>query len=210
MNKTKVVSFDVDGTLVDRKFVDIIWDEAVPELYAKEKGIGLEEAKEYIKKEYDKVGDKKVEWYDIKYWFKHFGINKNWKELLMEFKNEIEIYPDVMNILDELSKKYKLIIISNASKEFLDIEVEKFKHYFAYIFSSTSDFKQLKKTANFYFSICSILGVKPHEIVHVGDNWDFDFIAPRKIGIKTFYLDRIGQKQGDSVIHDLMELKYKL
>jgi FMN phosphatase YigB (HAD superfamily) len=41
-----------------------------------------------------------------------------------------------------------------------------------------------------YKRVCDILNVSPSETIHVGDDWEFDFISPRKIGINAFYLDR--------------------
>jgi predicted HAD superfamily hydrolase len=31
-------------------------------------------------------------------------------------------------------------------------------------------------------------------MAHVGDDWYSDFVSPRKIGIKSFYLDRTEKK----------------
>ncbi|MDI6847706.1 MAG: hypothetical protein QMD23_06205, partial [Candidatus Bathyarchaeia archaeon] len=59
----------------------------------------------------------------------------------------------------------------------------------------------------FYEMICKILGIEPLVMVHVGDEWYSDFIAPRKVGVKSFFLDRTGEKSGKCVIKDLRELE---
>jgi putative hydrolase of the HAD superfamily len=82
--------------------------------------------------------------------------------------------------------------------------------YFDRIFSATSDFGDVKKTARFYHRICEILGANPQEIVHVGDHFEFDYLVPRTLGIHAFYLDRSGGKRGDFVLCDLKELEKKL
>jgi putative hydrolase of the HAD superfamily len=46
--------------------------------------------------------------------------------------------------------------------------------------------------------------------VHVGDHWDFDYLAPREAGIKTYYLDRYGEKKGRHVVSDLTEFRGKI
>ena len=58
----KVISFDFDGTLATHSFADAFWLEGVPALYAKQNNITLEAAKKYILKEYDNIGDNRVEW----------------------------------------------------------------------------------------------------------------------------------------------------
>ncbi len=53
-------------------------------------------------------------------------------------------------------------------------------------------------------------GIEAKAIVHVGDEWYSDFISARRIGIRSFYLDRTGRKRGKLVIKDLRELEERL
>ena len=43
--------------------------------------------------------------------------------------------------------------------------------------------------------------------MNVGDDWHFDFVIPRKIGIKSVFLDRTGERKEKFVIRDLRELE---
>lgn len=205
----KIISFDMDGTLVDAKFTDWVWLHGIPELYAKKANIQFEEAKHIVVEEYLKVGEGAIEWYDIKYWFKFFGLNGNWKNLLESYIDKIYLYEDVNEVIPDLNERFKLILTSNAGREFIDVEMEAtgLKRFFAYIFSATSDFKLVKKTKEFYKIICDILDVKPDEILHVGDHYEFDYLVPRSIGINAYYLDRSEKGRGDFVITDLRMLK---
>jgi putative hydrolase of the HAD superfamily len=114
--------------------------------------------------------------------------------------------------LEHLRDKFPLILTSNAGREFIDIELEVtgLGRFFDRIFSATSDFGDVKKTARFYHRICEILGADPHEVVHVGDHFEFDYLVPRTLGIQAFYLDRLGEQKGDSVLWDLRELEKRL
>ncbi len=208
----KIISFDMDGTLVDPEFTDWVWLHGIPRLYAEMANIPFEEAKHFVVGEYLKVGEGAIEWYDIKYWFEFFKLEKNWKDLMLQYVDKIRIYPDVDDILRWLKEKFPIILTSNAGREFIDIEMEAtgLGRYFDRIFSATSDFGQVKKTAGFYRRICETLGVHPQEIVHVGDHYEFDYLAPRSLGIHAFYLDRSGEKIGDFVITDLRDLGKRL
>jgi putative hydrolase of the HAD superfamily len=111
-----------------------------------------------------------------------------------------------------LKDKFALVLTSNAGREFIDVEMEAtgLKKYFDRIFSATSDFKKVKKTADFYERICQILGVRPQEIVHVGDHHEFDYLVPRSLGIHAFYLDRSGEQKGDFTLSDFGDFEKRL
>ncbi|MHA1835881.1 MAG: HAD family hydrolase [Candidatus Odinarchaeia archaeon] len=205
----KIISFDVDGTLVTRKYPDLIWNEIVPKLYAEKEGLTFQEAKKYIIAEYDKIGDGNLKWYDIDYWFNKFGLN-DYNSILDQYKDQITYYPDTFEVLKELNKKYTLIIISNASLPFLKRTTEKIKHYFKKIISTTSEFKQIKANPEVYLKICNQLNIKPQELVHIGDHEQQDFQIPAKIGVKTFLIKRDGGKKGKKIVKNLTEFKLKI
>jgi len=208
----KVISFDLDGTLVESEFNEWVWGVGIPQLFAEKKSIPFDEAKEIVEGEYRKVGDGSLEWYDIKYWFNVFQLTGSWKSLLNRFSHKIRTYPGVSRVLQDLSSRYRVIIISNAAREFIDIEVEvaELRRYFSRIYSATSDFGQIKKTARFYGHICQLLWISPQEMVHVGDHWEFDYLVPKELGIKALHIDRSWIRKGDDVIRDLAEVRERL
>jgi len=206
------ISFDMDGTLIDPIFTDYVWGQGIPTLYAEKVGLPFEAAKAFIEKEYRKVGEGAIEWYDIKYWFRFFQLEQSWKVLMKQFVDKINVYPDVNHILERLKDKFQLILTSNAGREFIEIELEAtgLGKYFDQIFSATSDFREVKKTIEFYQRICQILGVSPQEIVHIGDHYEFDYLVPRRLGIRAFYLDRSGEQKGVFILQDLRDLEKRV
>jgi putative hydrolase of the HAD superfamily len=208
----KVVSFDLDGTLVEPEYNEWVWSVGIPQLFAEKRGIPFDEAKEIVEEEYRRVGDRSLQWYDIKYWFNFFQLNGHWKPLLNRFSHKIKTYPEVSKVLQDLSPNYRLIIISNAAREFIDVEVDvtALRRYFSRIFSATSDFGQIKKTAEFYGNICQLLGISFQEMVHVGDHWEFDYLVPKALGIRVLYIDRSWSRSGDDVIRSLEEMGQRL
>jgi len=208
----KIISFDMDGTLVDPGFTDWVWSHGIPTLYAEKVGVPFEEAKAFVVNEYMKVGEGAVEWYDIKYWFRLFQLDEGWKVLMKRYADKINIYPDVRHILERLKDDFLLVLTSNAGREFIDMEMETtgLGRYFDRIFSATSDFSEVKKTKGFYQRICQILGTRPQEIVHVGDHYEFDYVVPRSLGIQAFYLNRSGAQEGEFILSNLRDLEKRL
>ena len=203
------ISFDLDGTLVDTEFTDLVWHEGVPELYAQREGLDLAQAQELVLGEYRKVGDEALEWYKIGYWFEYLELPGEWEDLLAKYSHTITVYPEVHSVLNWLKERYSLIVLSNAAREFIEVEmrVGGLEGYFQQVISATSDFGLVKKSPEFYRRICEILGVSGEELIHVGDHWEFDYQIPKGMGIVSFYLDRKGDRTGPHVIKDLMTLR---
>jgi HAD superfamily hydrolase (TIGR01549 family) len=208
----RVISFDFDGTIVKPTFADAFWLEGVPALYARQHHVPVEEAKKILFEEYEKIGDNRIEWYDPGYWFDRFDLQADWKKMLLNYRRNVEIYPEVPLVLKELSTQYMLIISSNAKKEFIDVQLRQSKlySYFKKIFSSTSDFHTVKKVTDFYMMICESMKITPQEILHVGDHLEFDYLTPQKLGIASYYLDRKKQTTGDHVVSDLKQFETKI
>jgi len=206
----KVVSFDIVGTLVDFYYEDYVWKEAIPQLLARKRGTAFEEAKSYVLREYDRIGIKSVRWYLPEYWFKRFSLEEDSMEVLRSHSDKVRFYPEAPSILENLSQKYDLIIVSSTTRDIAKIMMEKFSHCFKHFFSAVSDRREVEKTPQFYRMICKTLEIKPCAMVHVGDEWLSDFISPRRIGIKSLFLDRSGKKRGKFVIKDLKGLQSQL
>ncbi|HEX67551.1 MAG TPA: HAD family hydrolase [bacterium] len=189
--KTKIVSFDVDGTLVDQRFNDIIWEEEIPRHVAKIKGWKFEKARKYVIEEYAKIGDKDLRWYDINYWLKRFGIKVSAKDILKKWEKEIRLYPDVIPVLEKLKKEYSLIIITCMPRIFLGEKIHTISHYFLHTFSTVSDFHSVK-SPQVYKKIASLIGEKEENILHIGDHPILDYEYSRQAGYRSLLLRRGG------------------
>ena len=207
-----IISFDLDGTLVTDEFSRTVWHQGIPELYAKQYACDFHRAQELIVREYGKVGDDALEWYDIHHWLRHFNLDGNWKALLGKFTPCIKTYPEVHEVLSHLNLHYQLIITSNAAREFLDLEIEKtnIAPYFNRVFSATSDFKEVKKNREFYLKLLNMLDANHTEVVHIGDHYRFDYLVPGELGIRSFYLDRSGKHAGPNMVKSLQEFISRL
>jgi len=187
----KVFSFDVDGTLVSQEFADCVWLRGIPEAYAAKHALSFEHAFEFVKREYDNIGENRIEWYNIRFWLRKFNLKIPYEKLFEKYEAEVKIYTEVESVLKVLKEAgYVLVVNSNAATEFIDFQIQPIRKYFSHVFSATSDFGELKKSNGHYAQVCEILDVKPQEVVHTGDHFVFDFLNPRRIGITAYYLDR--------------------
>jgi len=205
--EAKFLSFDLDGTLISLDFSVAIWHEAIPKLVAGQRGISIDEALTWVSNQYETVGEGSLEWYDLTYWFRRFDLEEEWRKTLDRYQHLIHPFPEVKDVLKALANDYRLIILSNASRPFIQAEMEVggLNGLFEHVVSATSDFGEVKKTRRFYTKVCQTLGVETHDMVHVGDHWEFDYLAPLNAGIEAYFLDRSGERDGPGIVHDLNE-----
>jgi len=185
--------------------VDKVLMEGMPRLYAERTGLDLPAAREYVIGEYMKIGSDHLEWYDLKFWIDKFGLSIGKEELLELYEDEIEVYPEVEEVLELLSENYELVVTSNAAREFIDIELDGLQGYFREVFSATSDFREVKKSPLLYGAICAHLDARPFEVLHIGDHYSYDYESALDAGLDALFLDRRGERQGPEVIGDLRE-----
>lgn len=205
----RVVSLDLEGTLVDESFSEFVWNEGIPRLYAEKHGLGFDESKAKILAEYDKVGDSRIEWYDIRYWFTRFNLEYH-EQFLKRYVDRVKYYPEVFKVLEELERKYTLILLTNSSREFINILAAEVAHYFKEIFSTTSDFRALKRKRETYVRVCEHLNLNPRNVVHIGDRLEDDFSSPRRIGMHAFLLNRSEKTSEEYVVNNLRDFSDRL
>lgn len=207
MKEIQLISFDAEGTVVTPDFSQAIWHEAIPALYARKKGFDLTQAKKCVFEEYDRIGDQRLEWYDIEYWFSCLDLGSS-EPVVQSCLSKIAYYPEVTDVLSSLAPEYRLIISSGTPRELLHFLLQDIEPYFDRVFSSVSHYRQLKDS-DFYLRICEEMGVKPGQVIHVGDSWQFDFLNSRQAGIHAFHIDRSANNHQES-LSSLTQLKHLL
>jgi len=201
----EVLSLDFTGTIVTMDMIDHFWNEAIPRHYAEENGVPVDRAKEKIQREYDEIGPRDLKWYLPKYWLDRFGLKVSMDVLLEESWHMVKVYRDAEKALPILTKNYKVIIVSNASKEFIEFFLKKkgFKIY--KVFSTVSDLGVLSKLPQVYKYISKEL--KTESILHVGDDFVQDYLNPRMAGLNSLLLNReASESREKDVITSLEEL----
>ncbi len=187
----KVVSFDLDGTLVDARYGEMVWNHGIPAEYARVYGMPFEQARAYIRGEYEAVGDGDIRWYEIEHWLERFRLDAAPRELLDRYESHIALCPDAREVLEALGVSYSLVIASNAARIFVEKELSHtgLTGLFSRIVSATTDYGLVKKKEGFFLRLCGEMGVSVEEVVHVGDHPVFDHDVPAGLGIESYHVD---------------------
>jgi len=202
-----IISFDLDGTLMKPGFGDKVWLEGLPKIYSKHYKIDYHQATSFFKNAYDTIGSDKREWYDLSYWIDKYQLPITPNELLDQYESSIALFDDVEYVLDTLSKDYILIISSGAMREFIVKELGHtgISHYFSHLFSSTTDTDTVKKDPVFYTMISKNLHRSPQEIIHIGDDFDYDYHSSKLAGFQAYYLNRTKKSKQPHILSSLNE-----
>ena len=209
----KVVSFDVDGTLVLPDFNDFMWFEVLPRLYAEKRGMNIKKAKDEVFKEYNQIGADDLRWYSLDFWLGYFRLDWDQNSLLNKYEDKVALYLDVVPSLRRLSLRYGLVVASGMPDDFIEIKMRKdsIKRFFKRTFSSISEFGLVKKDESFYARMCRELGIEPDQLAHIGDHYQVDYLAALQAGALAFHLDRKHEREKHlGTIYDLNELVRRL
>ncbi|OED42238.1 haloacid dehalogenase [Endozoicomonas sp. (ex Bugula neritina AB1)] len=121
-NDIDTVLLDMDGTLLDLHFDNYFWVEYVPQRYADNHSITLEQAKKELEPRFSQVFGK-LEWYCLDYWGKELGLD------IMAMKREvshlISFRPYAQEFLQKLKNMGKTVVmITNCHRDSLTLKLE--------------------------------------------------------------------------------------
>ena len=101
-----------------------------------------------------------------------------------------ELYPDVIDVLKQLHRRFQLAIVSNFDGR-LRVILERLgiSKYFGHIFVS-SEIGADKPDPEIFRRALTFLGLQPGDVLHVGDDPERDWHAAAIAGLSIFKLDR--------------------
>ena len=191
----KVISFDLDGTLVDLNFDLYLWFEELPRIYSVQYKIPLDEAKRIMKSEYDAVGSGRREWYDLCFWIEHHKLRVKPEELIVDLRHKVTVFPDVIPVLRKFrTQGRRMVVFSNTPKMFLDIKkkVDGIDRFFERSISVYSEYSKIKSNEGVFARLADELGVETCDILHVGDSYRLDYAPAIREGCNALLLQRAG------------------
>lgn len=184
-----VVSLDFVGTLITNSYLDHFWRESIPRAYAGKKGIPFEEAKRLVLKEYERVSVDDIDWYLPEYWLNRFSINCDLTTLIEDSLKALEFYSDSLDFVNRFKDKCEMIITSNVPSSLIFPSLDLMGFKFRKVYSS-ADARIVGKPPSFYKLILRDLGVPSSSVIHIGDDEVNDVENPRKVGIKSYLINR--------------------
>lgn len=202
----KKIIFDLDNTL-------IMWKDEYLEALKKT-------LKKYNNKEDANDINDLIDNYETKYdsynkeiFLNH--INKSIKEKInMEFIEEFfhnigfmaEQNEEVIDVLEYLSKKYELIVLTNwfTIPQKNRLKTAKIDKYFKEVIGAEQTRKPFKES---FLNACG--KEKPEECIMIGDNYEIDILGAHNAGLKTIFLNQNNKENKEQFkeIKNLKELK---
>jgi len=192
--KIRAVLFDLDNTLIDfLKMKKLSCEEAISAMIGAGLEMDKEKAMEILFRLYDKYG---IEYHEVFQEFLKRAIGRiDWKILsegIVAYRriksSFLEPYPRVVPVLMELRRKsLKLGIVSDAPrlKAWLRIASMGLTEFFDFVITRDDVRGEEKPSMLPFRAAIKKLGVKPEEIIFVGDNPERDILGAKKAGMVT-------------------------
>jgi len=124
-------------------------------------------------------------------------------------KNKLlsRLFPETIEVLKDLKKKYKLVLVANIDCFSKDI-IEKFslENYFDRIYLSC-DTGMLKTDPKFFITILNDMKLEKEDVLMVGDSTESDIKSASSVGINAMLVDRNNRMDYDNKVSGLIGVK---
>ncbi|WP_224970781.1 HAD-IA family hydrolase [Acinetobacter oleivorans] len=202
---SKIIMFDMDGTLLDLAFDDFIWNECLPERHAKINQLPLSESKEKLYQFYQSHRHTLV-WYSSTYWTKTVGVDV--LKLQQEFQSKIQTRSGCIELLQQLKEQgYTCWLVTNADCASLRLKLDNIaiEHFFDVIISS-EQVGYAKENINFWQELQRLHPFNPDETIFIDDT-ALVLKTAEKFGIQ--HLFTISQPSSLKDIKQHQDLEFK-
>ncbi len=225
MPKVKAVFFDLDDTLINSKTAEHnaicqfkklfkIFEETDEEYFAKMwHKISVDLYEEYAKGKIDFETQRAKR---VKNLFEKFNIEiddimarKYFRAYLNLYKANWNLFEDALEILENMQKKYKLVLVTNGDSKQQREKIEKTKigEYFSRIIIS-SEVGASKPNKKIFEIACKEIKVKPENCLMIGDSYKLDVEGAKGVGLESIWLNRKNENiVYKNQIKELKELK---
>jgi putative hydrolase of the HAD superfamily len=205
----KAVIFDLDGTLYTSEGYTRHLMKGIVETLAELFSMSKQDAFKLLQ-------DLRARYGSITLGVKSLGMEKSefYRRLVEKLAPEkfIAVRPELLDLLEELRMMgFKLACHTNASKALtekvlgaLGVPPDIFDVLV------TCDDAEPKPMPEGYLKIVKALGLRPNEILYVGDRWGVELEPAKRLGMRTALVAEKPQGEPGLVIRDVLELREKL
>lgn len=121
------------------------------------------------------------------------GYSRSWSrqaaesafEVFLEARHQVTFYPLVIEVLEELSRRFRLAALSNGNANVYRLGLGK---YFSFGLNAETVGIGKPHPAMFEQAL-ERLELRPDQVVHVGDNPDDDIVGAQQLGIHTVWVN---------------------
>ncbi|MEK7071687.1 MAG: haloacid dehalogenase type II [Patescibacteria group bacterium] len=124
-----------------------------------------------------------------------FSLSPSQEDCLIESLKNWEPFPDTVDALKDLKKKFKLAIISNIDDDLFVFSNRHLKVKFDYIITAEQARSYKPSLNNFKIAISKI-GIPSERILHVAQSIYHDIVPAKTLGISTVWVNRRKGKEG--------------
>lgn len=107
-------------------------------------------------------------------------------EEFIQARNDVALFPDVIPSLEQLSKRFPLVSISNGNADLNRIGLRRF-------FSACVSAREVgvaKPHPRAFLTACDRAGYPPEYVIHIGDHPQQDILGAAEVGMKTIWMNR--------------------
>lgn len=217
----KIISLDIFQTLVDvNKRIPQIWKAVLNSDYSDDKAyLGAKTLFKYYPSVYQKavISNQFINMEDIflecsKKALDEIAFSTTPEIIvnhLMQEHSYAPFYDEVLPYLNDISKKYPIVLSSDSNHTMVDNIIKKVPCKKAFISEDLCCYKEDSR-GRFFNRVLDRLRINPSEIIHIGDS-AADVIGANRAGIVTCWLNRRGRSwnnsiQPDYIINNLKDL----
>lgn len=118
-------------------------------------------------------------------------------EIFDHVRNDVELYPDVPEALEALYSRYTVVALTNGNSNLDKIGI---RHLFHGVVTAV-DAGAAKPDRQIFDVAVDEAGVRPEEILHVGDHPTADIDGARQAGMRTAWINRNAAVWPDELDH---------
>ena len=107
-------------------------------------------------------------------------------EIYFAARNQVELYPDSLPALERIATHWPLASLTNGNADLARVGIE--RHFVHHV--CARDHGAAKPDAGIFLAAADLLGVAPHEVLHVGDDPAMDVCGAREAGLRSAWINR--------------------